>query len=315
MRRLPLLLGLALLPPRNATAQGIALQAGRLFDETSMTGYSVSWMLPPLGVLSTDLGGVLWRTPGATQRLYGLEADASLFRGGRAGPYMVGGVAAGLGAGGATNWRSWSAGLGYELLPASFMSLGVEGRWREFLPMNRRGIEFSLRLGANFGAEPRTRPSLALSTADGGEAAPGESVARRDAPAVLADVIEIAREQIGTRYQYGGEGDSGDGFDCSGLIQFAYGQAGIVLPRRSVDQARAGIAIERSTRALQPGDILTFAQSGRRITHVGLYIGDGQFIHSASKGVQISRLGNDDPNGAWWYRRWMGVRRVVTTQP
>lgn len=312
MRRLPFLLCLCVLLPRIATGQGIAVQAGRLFDTTPMTGYRVSWLLPPLGVLSADLGGALWQTPGASQRLYGFEADASLFRGGRPGVYMVGGVGAGIGAGGAADWRSWSAGLGYELLPGSFMSLGLEGRWRAFLPMEREGLEFSLRLGANFGGGHRNAPPGALAVPPGEKIGAGTPAERADAPAVLADVIEIAQEQLGTRYQYGGEGQAGDGFDCSGLIQYAYGQAGIALPRRSVDQARAGIAVERSERALQAGDILTFAQSGRRVSHVGLYLGDGRFIHSASKGVQISRLGTDDPNGAWWYRRWVGVRRIVT---
>jgi cell wall-associated NlpC family hydrolase len=312
MRCLSLLLSLCLVLPRNAAGQGIAVQAGRLFDTTPMTGYRVSWLLPPLGVLSADLGGAFWQTPGASQRLYGFEADASLFRGGRPGVYMVGGVGAGIGAGGAADWRSWSAGLGYELLPVSFMSLGVEGRWRAFMPMNREGLEFSLRLGANFGGGTRNSPPSARATPRGDKLASGASAERSDAPAVLADVIEIAQEQLGTRYQYGGEGQAGDGFDCSGLIQYAYGQAGIALPRRSVDQARAGIAVERSEGELRPGDILTFAQSGRRISHVGLYLGDGRFIHSASKGVQISRLGTDDPNGAWWYRRWVGVRRIVT---
>jgi cell wall-associated NlpC family hydrolase len=61
-----------------------------------------------------------------------------------------------------------------------------------------------------------------------------------------------------------------------------------------------------------PGDILTFAaSSGGQVTHVGLYIGEGRFIHSASDGVRTSRLGPDDPNGRWWWDRWVGARRVV----
>jgi cell wall-associated NlpC family hydrolase len=62
---------------------------------------------------------------------------------------------------------------------------------------------------------------------------------------------------------------------------------------------------------LLPGDILTFAQRGTRISHVGLYLGDGRFIHSGSGGVQVSRLGPEDPDGRYWWQRWRGARRVA----
>jgi cell wall-associated NlpC family hydrolase len=48
------------------------------------------------------------------------------------------------------------------------------------------------------------------------------------------------------------------------------------------------------------------------VTHVGLYVGDGRFIHSVSKGVRLSLLSPDDPYGKWWYTRWVGARRVIT---
>ena len=134
--------------------------------------------------------------------------------------------------------------------------------------------------------------------------------AASSAAEALDAVVDIANDAIGTRYRLGGAGE-GDGFDCSGLIQYAYGQQGIELPRRSVDQARAGREVGRDRKTLRPGDILTFAHSGSRITHVGLYIGDGRFIHSASRGVRVSVLDDDDPDGRYWMRRWMGSRRVL----
>ena len=73
------------------------------------------------------------------------------------------------------------------------------------------------------------------------------------------------------------------------------------------DQAREGRAIARSRSSLRPGDLLTFSNSGGPVTHVGLYIGDGRFIHSASHGVQVSLLSGEDPYGRWWYTRWVGV--------
>ena len=100
---------------------------------------------------------------------------------------------------------------------------------------------------------------------------------------------------MGRPYEYGGTGEDGGGFDCSGLIQYAYGRHGVTLPRRSVDQAREGTAIGKSYEALRPGDVLTFSNRGGPVTHVGLYIGEGKFIHSATRGVQVSVLSGDDP--------------------
>ena len=115
---------------------------------------------------------------------------------------------------------------------------------------------------------------------------------------------------MGTPYRWGGT--DGNGFDCSGLIQYAYREQGIVLPRRSVDQARAGVELPRDVAALLPGDILTFVTTaGSAISHVGLYVGEGQFIHSATGGVQVSVLSPSDPYGRWWWERWVGARRVV----
>jgi cell wall-associated NlpC family hydrolase len=327
-----------LLAPQAVWAQGVSVQAGRLLDGDGLTSYQVGWTAPLLGPLGADVGGVLWRGPGVTEKRLGLNADVSLFRGGRAGLYAVGGLGGGFGSGGAEDtWHSWSAGLGYELLPVSFLSLGVEGRWRDLEPSQRSGLEFGLRLATLFGGsshkatagaspdaatavtsvtstegEPAGNPSL-VTAAEVTPSERGALIARDDAGALLADVIRIAEGQVGTPYQYGGTGRGDDGFDCSGLIQYAYAQAGIALPRQSRDQARSGAPVPRSQKELRPGDILTFARSGRRITHVGLYIGDGRFIHSASKGVQISTLGATDPNGRWWYQRWIGVRRVVGT--
>ncbi len=116
---------------------------------------------------------------------------------------------------------------------------------------------------------------------------------------------------MGRPYEYGGTGEDGGGFDCSGLIQYAYGRHGVTLPRRSVDQAREGTAIGKKYEALLPGDVLTFSNRGGPVTHVGLYIGEGKFIHSATRGVQVSVLSGDDPYGRWWYVRWVGVRRIV----
>jgi cell wall-associated NlpC family hydrolase len=125
------------------------------------------------------------------------------------------------------------------------------------------------------------------------------------------DVVQTALEVIGSPYQWGGTAENG--FDCSGLIQYAYGRHGIRLPRMSRDQAQAGSAIPTDLDSLRPGDILAFsAQPGGGVTHVGLYIGEGKFIHSSSTGVRLSRLVRDDPDGKYWIPRWVGARRLLS---
>ncbi len=351
-RALPaLVLALAAATAAPARAQGVAVQVGRLFDDGGWSTYSVGWTRMLFGSLGAQVGGVYLRQPGSTARLFGATLDAAVFRGGRPGAYAIAGLGAGLGSGSAeATWHSWSAGVGYELFPLPFLSIAAEGRYREMQPAARSGPELAIRIGTVFGARGAPAP-LPVSTrspaapvipgpqddsgsapaAAEGRAVPapepradavtlataadrGAVTRRDDAEAVALDVIRIAEGEVGTRYRLGGTGGAGDGFDCSGLIQYSFARYGIELPRRSVDQARRGREVGTRMGELRPGDILTFSASGGgRVTHVGLYMGDGRFIHSASKGVQISRLSSDDPQGRYWVRRWVGARRVLET--
>jgi cell wall-associated NlpC family hydrolase len=142
--------------------------------------------------------------------------------------------------------------------------------------------------------------------------APASTAEGAEQPLPLREaVIASARRAMGRPYSWGGTGEDGGGFDCSGLIQHAYGQHGIALPRTSAEQAKEGKAVARKLGALAAGDLLTFSNRGGPVSHVGLYIGEGRFIHSASRGVQISVLSDDDPYGRWWFKRWVGVRRII----
>jgi cell wall-associated NlpC family hydrolase len=69
--------------------------------------------------------------------------------------------------------------------------------------------------------------------------------------------------------------------------------------------------VERRVGALVPGDILGFAVSGGGISHVGLYVGGGEFIHSSSAGVRLSSLTATDPDSRWWQQRWVAARRIL----
>jgi cell wall-associated NlpC family hydrolase len=114
---------------------------------------------------------------------------------------------------------------------------------------------------------------------------------------------------MGTPYRWGGTGE--DGYDCSGLIQYAYGEHGILLPRTSRDQSRLGVLVGKDISELRPGDILGFSTTGAGVTHVGLYVGDGSFIHSASSGVKVSSLDGSDGDSRYWRQRWISARRIL----
>lgn len=139
-----------------------------------------------------------------------------------------------------------------------------------------------------------------------------------DAPSLAAllalAVVDTARAYLGRPYRLGGQGANGDGFDCSGLIQYAYRVHGISLPRVSRDQARVGAPVDRQLDQLQPGDILTFGRRRGGVTHVALYTGDGRFLHAARDGVRESPFVESDPYGRYWLRRWLGVRRLIQAE-
>lgn len=129
---------------------------------------------------------------------------------------------------------------------------------------------------------------------------PSRSGSIRDA-AGYPDLIAYAEQFLGTPYEYGGE--SPGGFDCSGFVQYIYNSyLGIDLPRTADAQYNAGAYVERAN--LVAGDLVFFNGLG----HVGIYIGDGEFIHSStpwSGGVILSNL--DD---AWYCDRYDGAVRI-----
>jgi cell wall-associated NlpC family hydrolase len=100
----------------------------------------------------------------------------------------------------------------------------------------------------------------------------------------------VAVRQVGVPYRYGGS--TTDGFDCSGLVQFAYARAGKSIPRTTADQWRRLSPVAGND--LRVGDLLFFRIDGR-ISHVGLYLGRGRFVHAPSSGreVTIAELNSD----------------------
>lgn len=125
------------------------------------------------------------------------------------------------------------------------------------------------------------------------------------ANATAVDIANYAMQFVGCNYVYGGTSPSG--FDCSGLVYYCFGQYGIQLKRVADDQMNYnGIAISRSN--LQVGDLVFFG-SGSYANHVGIYIGNNNFVHAAnpSSGVRVSSM-----NETYYANRYIGARRIIT---
>ncbi|MDP3226783.1 MAG: C40 family peptidase [Acidovorax sp.] len=113
---------------------------------------------------------------------------------------------------------------------------------------------------------------------------------------------------LGVPYKRGGN-SADTGFDCSGFVRAMYEQTvGLLLPRRADEQAAATQVIDK--KELQPGDLVFFNTMRRNFSHVGIYVGDGKFIHAPRSGAQI-RV--EDMGVAYWARRFNGARRVATS--
>lgn len=113
-----------------------------------------------------------------------------------------------------------------------------------------------------------------------------------------------AAQLVGKPYRYGGASPS-TGFDCSGLVQWSYAQAGRKLPRSTDDQRTVAYRIKVSE--LRRGDLIFFDQEGKKHSHVGLYVGNGEFVHAPSSGKRVRRDRLDAP---YWSKHISEARRL-----
>ena len=120
---------------------------------------------------------------------------------------------------------------------------------------------------------------------------------------VASKAVVYAREMLGKPYRYAG--DTPAGFDCSGLVKYSYGRAGVSMPRDTQSQRRMSVLV--SMRSLREGDLLFFDQEGKKTSHVGLYLGNGRFIHAPSSGGKVR---TDSLNAEFWKKHLVEARRV-----
>ncbi|MGG6312910.1 C40 family peptidase [Paenibacillus macerans] len=125
------------------------------------------------------------------------------------------------------------------------------------------------------------------------------------ADAEATPLTSIVDSVYGTPYKFGGTSTSG--FDCSGFTRYVFSKMGIKLARVSTAQYKQGTTVPKSN--LQPGDLVFFKTQGNgKISHVGIYVGDGEFAHaSSSKGIRVDKLSN-----SYYQNRYVGAKRVLS---
>lgn len=129
----------------------------------------------------------------------------------------------------------------------------------------------------------------------------GQSVGEK-----ASELVFNALGVLGVPYRWGGSSVE-TGFDCSGFVRAMYEKTlGLVLPRRADQQAAATQAIDRAD--LQPGDLVFFNTMRHAFSHVGIYLGDGKFIHAPRSG---SKVRVEDMQASYWLKRFNGARRVA----
>ena len=125
------------------------------------------------------------------------------------------------------------------------------------------------------------------------------------ATATAQDAIDQAMDLLGIRYRRGGSSPEA-GFDCSGFVSHVFREGvGLILPRSSREMSKSGQEISRDE--LRPGDLVFFNTMRRAFSHVGIYVGDNQFVHAPRSG---GRVRIEDLRDGYWTKRFNGARRV-----
>jgi cell wall-associated NlpC family hydrolase len=124
-------------------------------------------------------------------------------------------------------------------------------------------------------------------------------------------VVQMAKAQVGTRYRMGGTTPD-KGFDCSGLVKYVMAALNLDVPRTAKQQAKQGLAVTKDTSRLLPGDLVTFGKTKKSsVSHIGIYIGDGRFIHASSTAGRVVESAIDRPHSPL-IKIWRGARRMLS---
>lgn len=143
-------------------------------------------------------------------------------------------------------------------------------------------------------------------TENSGETRVMEGLTEEEYEETVAQLLSQAEKHIGTRYRYGGARPGG--FDCSGYVMYVYSTLGISLNRTASNQLSNGVLVEKED--LQPGDLVFFqgTGSGSIASHVGIYTGDGRFLHASNDGIRYDDLDSD-----YYTAHYLSARRILVT--
>jgi len=163
-----------------------------------------------------------------------------------------------------------------------------------------RQLQMAQAAQARLAQQHRISQQQALETVVGVSAVAPQEQTVVAPPSTHGGVVGVAMSQLGTPYVWAGAAPGG--FDCSGLVMWAYAQVGVSLPHSTYTQYNVGVPVSRDQ--LQPGDLVFFDGLG----HVGIYIGGGQFVHAPHTGdvVKISGMGE-----GWYSSTYVGARRIL----
>jgi cell wall-associated NlpC family hydrolase len=125
-------------------------------------------------------------------------------------------------------------------------------------------------------------------------------------PSPGIQVADLAQQYVGSPYRWGGVSPAG--FDCTGFVMWIYSQFGVSLPHNEAGQLASGQRV--SADDLEPGDVLVFANTYRAgLSHVGIYVGDGQFVHAVDEAHGVMRTALW---GSYWAPRLVGATRAIS---
>jgi peptidoglycan endopeptidase LytE len=183
--------------------------------------------------------------------------------------------------------------------PKSLLGSAAFVQGRTFVPLRF--------ISENFGSEIKWDASnqVAIVKADGKDHKSAYTAPKPPAPPAVPKVVSITDQIVQSAYGYLGipyvwGGTTPKGFDCSGFVQYVFAQKGIALPRTSSQMFSRGTAVKD----LKTGDLVFFAKGS--INHVGIYVGNGNFISATSHGVKVESLW-----GAYWGGRYAGAKRIL----
>jgi cell wall-associated NlpC family hydrolase len=166
--------------------------------------------------------------------------------------------------------------------------------------------QFAIALGLWLSTVPGAACAQGLASGTSAQQSSAGQEAAREPASQAAEIVLRALGLLGVSYKLGGN-SADSGLDCSGLVRLVFRETlGLVLPRRAEEIGRQSLSIDTSQ--LAPGDLVFFNTLRRAFSHVGIYIGDNQFVHAPSSGgaVRVESL-----NKPYWQQRFDGARRLL----